>query len=258
MSKMPGTTPAIKSWAMGVSVNMPKMMKDTLGGSMIAKGAAATMNGEAIKHKKYTGRIALYTAGVVIMAFGISAVIRADIGIAPGGVIPIAVSKLTPLTVGLCIAMFHAFCAVMQLVITRKLTLKLVLQLPMAYVFGFLIDRFCELLEFPLNGFGYKILLLLGGLMVLSLGIRIIVGVDLMLSPPDGLAFVAGDKLGWSKSKSKLIFDVVVTVIAAALTLVLAGDAFLSVGIGTVICAAGTGPIIGLYTKLIRLSGTPE
>ena len=188
--------------------------------------------------------------GVVIMTFGIALSIRAYIGVAPGSAVPYAVSQITPLSIGQCATLFHIFCVLVQLGISRRITLLVVLQFPMAYVFGLLIDLFHMLLEITPANMLYSILLILAGMVIFSLGIRIIVGADLLLAPPDGLARTLGNFLGLPMSKSKLIFDIIVTVIAAALTLIVAGDAFIAVGIGTVICAIGTGPAIGLYTKL--------
>jgi uncharacterized membrane protein YczE len=85
---------------------------------------------------------------------------------------------------------------------------------------------------------------------VFSLGIRAIVGSGFLILPTDGLAQTMGEKLGWPMSKGKLLFDIIVTIVGVVLMLAFTGNAFLSVNIGTVICAAGTGPIIGLYTKL--------
>jgi uncharacterized membrane protein YczE len=195
-------------------------------------------------------RIISYLIGLVVMAFGISLAIRADIGVAPGSTIAYAVSKLTPLTIGQCSSLFHVFCMLVQLVITRKPTIKLLFQFPLAYAFGLLIDLFYMLLDFSIPGMVFRVLILLAGLIGFSLGIRIIVGADILLAPPDGLAQTAGRLFGWPMSKSKLAFDITVTVIAALLTLLAAGDAFLVVGVGTVICAIATGPIIGLFTKL--------
>jgi uncharacterized membrane protein YczE len=51
-------------------------------------------------------------------------------------------------------------------------------------------------------------------------------------------------------SKAKLVFDIIVTIVSALLTLIATGNAFLAVGVGTVICAIGTGPAIGFFTKV--------
>jgi uncharacterized membrane protein YczE len=208
------------------------------------------------KKRHWAKRIALYVLGIIVMTFGISMSIRADIGVAPGGTIAFAVFYLTPLTIGQCSALFHIFCILVQLAITRRPALKLALQFPLALVFGQLLDIFYDLLDIQLPNMALRILFLLAGLIIFSLGIRTIVGANILLAPPDGLAQTAGNVFGWPMSKSKLAFDITATAIAALLTLILAGNAFIAVGVGTVICAIGTGPAIGVYTKLLPFLDT--
>jgi len=194
--------------------------------------------------------VAYYSLGVVVMTFGITMPVRADIGVAPGGLIPFAVSQLTPLTIGQCAAMFHIFCMLLQLAITRKPTIKLLLQFPMAFVVGFMMDVFYAWLDIGEQSMLFRVMFLIAGMFVFSLGIRIIVGANVLISPADGLAQSIGNAFGWPMSKAKLVFDIVVTAFTALLTLALARDPLIAVGIGTAICTVGTGPIIGLYTKL--------
>jgi uncharacterized membrane protein YczE len=205
---------------------------------------------DADKKRKWAKRIAVYVVGTIVMAFGIAMSIRADIGVAPGGAIPYAVSRFVPLTIGQCSALFYVFCMLAQLAITRRPELKLILQLPLAYIFGMLLDFFYALLNIEFPGIQYRVLFLLAGLIIFSFGIRTVVGANILLAPPDGLARAIGDAFGWQMSKAKLVFDVAATIIAAIITFILAGDPFIAVSIGTVICAVGTGPAIGLYTKL--------
>ena len=205
---------------------------------------------DAAKKPNMKKRIIYYLIGMVVMAFGIAMAIRADIGVAPGSTIPYATSKLTPLSIGQCSSLFHVFCMLIQLAISRRPTLKLLLQLPFAYAFGFLLDVFYPLLDIAFPGMIHRVLTLIVSLFIFSLGIRIIVGADILLSPPDGLALALGRALGWPMSKAKLAFDIIITSFTAVLTLIMAGDLFLVVGVGSVICAIGTGPIIGLYTKM--------
>ena len=195
-------------------------------------------------------RIPLYIAGLIVMAFGIAMAIKADIGVAPGSVIAYSVSLLTPLSVGMCSSLFHILCVILQMVIKRHFSPKLLLQFPLAYAFGFMLDSFLRLMDFTIPGLLYRYIILVAGLFVFSLGIRAVVGADIILAPPDGLARALGALIGAPISKGKLLFDILVTIIGLVLTLIFAGNAFLAVNWGTVICAAGTGPIIGLFTKL--------
>jgi len=203
------------------------------------------------KKRIWIQRIAQYLIGLTIMAFGIAMAIRSDIGVPPGGAIAVAVSNFVPLTIGQCSALFHAFCVVAQIVITRKPTVKHAFQLPLAYAFGFVMDIFLDLLLIDFPSIVFQVLFVLGGMVILSFGIRMIVGANLLFVPPDGLARTMGAAFGMPMSKGKLMFDIAATTTAMLLTLILARNAFLVVGVGTVICAIGTGPLIGVYTKLI-------
>ncbi|MCL2392234.1 MAG: DUF6198 family protein [Oscillospiraceae bacterium] len=211
---------------------------------------------DAQKKRWWTKRIALYILGLIVMSFGIAMAIRAEIGVPPGGAIAVAAYMFVPLTIGQCSALFNTLCVIIQVIITRRPTLKHLLQLPLAYVFGLMLDFFYDRLDLSLISFWHALFFLVLGVIIFSFGIRAIVGANIVLAPPDGLARTVGNMFGWPMSKSKLIFDIVVTIIAALITLIIGGNAFLVVGIGTVICAIFTGPLIGLYTKLLPFLDT--
>ena len=199
--------------------------------------------------------ITIFLSGLVVMAFGIALAIKVDIGVAPGSVIAYSVSKLLPLSVGVLSSMFHILCLLIQLLLTRRITVKLLLQFPLAYVFGFLLDFFLGFMTFELPGMAMRVILLILALPVFSLGIRAIVGSGFLILPTDGLAQTMGEKLNLPMSKGKLLFDVIVTAIGVVMMLIFTGNAFLTVNVGTVICAIGTGPFIGLFTKLFPFLG---
>lgn len=203
------------------------------------------------KKAAFVKRISTYVIGVLVMSFGVAMSVRANIGVAPGSMIPYAASVLSPLTYGQCTSIFHVLCMLLQLAITRKISLQLALQFPMAYVVGLILDIFCKLLDFGINDMWFRVVFLIAGMVIFSLGIRMMVGANILVAPADGLALALGKKFGWPMSKAKLIFDIIVTIFTALLTLALAGDLFIAVGVGSVICTIGTGPIIGLFTKLL-------
>jgi len=211
---------------------------------------------DAKKKRQLAKRVLFYTLGLVVMAFGIAMSIRAEIGVAPGGAIAVAAYMYVPLTVGQCSALFNAFCVLMQIIITRKATIRHALQLPLAYVFGLILDFFYNMMDFSHPSYIYYLMQLILGMLIFSLGIRAIVGAKLILAPPDGLAMTIGNIFGWPMSKAKLAFDIAATAIAALITLILSATPFLVVGVGTLICAVFTGPLIGLYTKLLPFLDT--
>ena len=194
-------------------------------------------------------RIVFYIMGLLVMTFGIALSSKAGIGVAPVSTISYAGSLLTPLSFGMCSSVFHALCFLAQLAIQRRLTVMTVLQIPAVYVFGLLIDLFSSILRISPPGMLIGIPLMAFSALVFSLGIRIIMGSDLVLPPPDSLVRVIAAKAGWPMSKAKLVFDIVVVSSSAVLTLVFLGSLFVAVGIGTVLCVLMTGPAIGFFQK---------
>ena len=203
-------------------------------------------------------RLAVYALGVIAMSFGISLVIKAGLGVAPGGVISYAISRLTVISVGWCTTLFHTTCILAQLLISGRLNAGLVVQLPLTLVFGQLIDLFLQLLSLGSISLVNSIAMLCVGIITFSLGIRTMAGANLLLMPSDNLAQAAGEKLGWKFPKAKLIGDILFTIIAIALMLMFSGDVFSVIGVGTILSAAVTGPMVGIFTKLLPFLDVPQ
>ncbi|MCL2165783.1 MAG: DUF6198 family protein [Clostridiales bacterium] len=196
-------------------------------------------------------RILFYTLGLLVMTFGIALTSKANLGVAPVSTISYAVSLLSPLSFGMCSSCFHALCFLTQIAITRRLSVLAVLQIPLVYIFGFLIDWFSAVLRFSSPHFLIGVPLMSVSALIFSLGIRIIIGSGLVLPPPDSLVRLIAEIAGWTTSKSKLLFDTSLVTFSAVFTFFFLGNAFAAVGIGTVICVLLTGPAIGFYQKAL-------
>lgn len=196
--------------------------------------------------------------GMLIMTFGIALSSKGGVGVASVSTIAFAGSKLTPLTFGMFSSCFHGFCFLSQIVITKRFTVWSLLQIPMVYLFGLFLDIFSSLLNFTASNIITGCLLVIVGTPIFSLGLRIILGANFALTPPDALVQIIGEKVGWPISKAKLIFDIAVVSTSAALTTVFLGDPFVAVGLGTVITMIFTGPMIGVFYKLFPFFDSPK
>jgi uncharacterized membrane protein YczE len=216
-----------------------------MGKSMNRKGP-----GEAVK-RNIRKRLLFHSLGILIMTFGIALTTKGGIGIAALSTITFAGSLLTPISFGMWSSLFHAFCFLSQIVLSRRFIPTSLFQIPMVYIFGWLLDFFTTLLVIPPPSFAVGCLFVAGGTLIFSFGLRIILGADIALTPPDALARAIGEKVGWAMPKAKLAFDITIVTISATLTLVFLGSAFIVVGAGTIISTLMTGPSIGLFTKLL-------
>ena len=87
--------------------------------------------------KRYT----LLLLGLAIMAVGVGLSIKADLGTSPISSVPYAVSCFAPVTVGQATIVMHcAFIAAQILILRKKYSLIQLMQLPVAFLFGFLTD----------------------------------------------------------------------------------------------------------------------
>lgn len=195
-------------------------------------------------------RLPQYFAGLLIMAMGIVLIKRAEIGISPLSAIPAAVSNITPFTLGNTTIAFHVCCVLLQILVVRKIDLKTVLILPLAVVFGYIIDLFAFLL--PLEGMALwlRFLVSLGGIVLTGLGIVMIVGADLMLPAPDALLRAVSGKYGVPLSRVKIIGDALWVVITLAIELMFSGHV-VSIGVGTVLSVLLTGRFVGAFSRLL-------
>ncbi len=195
-------------------------------------------------------RLPQYAAGLVIMALGIVLIKRSALGISPLSAIPDAVALITPFTLGNMSVVFHAFCILMQIFVEKRITLKIALTLPLAVVFGYLIDLFMLFIVFENAGTVLRFVLCLAGIAATGLGIVFIVGADLMLPAPDALLRSVSRRFGKPLSTVKICGDCIWVILTAVINLMSLGR-LESIGTGTVLCALLTGKAVGYFKKLL-------
>lgn len=194
-------------------------------------------------------RLPQYFLGLLAMALGVVLIKRAEIGISPLSAIPAAVSNITPFTLGNTTIAFHVCCVLLQVLVVRKVDVKTVLILPLAVVFGYIIDLFMFLL--PLSGMALwlRVLVCFAGIVFTGLGIVVIVGADLMLPAPDAFLRAVSARFRVPLSKVKIAGDALWVVITLVIELVSSGR-IVSIGVGTVLSVLLTGKFVGVFNRL--------
>ena len=203
-------------------------------------------------------RIPVYILGLVVMALGIVLIRKANLGMSPISAIPGAVSGITPLTLGNAIIAFQIICILFQIILLRKITLYVALQLLLALAFGYLIDFYMYLLKFlDVSSLWLGGLLCLMGIIFTALGIVIIVGTDMMLPSPDAFLRVVSRIYNKKLGSVKIVGDITWVVIALIVELVSTGK-ITAVGVGTLASAILTGKFVNLLKpRLPRLEMPP-
>ncbi len=217
-------------------------------------------------------RVPLYLVGILVMALGITLLNKSDLGTTPLSSIPYALSKILAgrslLTFGNLTLLFHSLCVLLQVIVGKKITWQIVLQLPLALAFSALLDLFMAWVNLPDPALWLRALLCAAGITLSALGIVLIVNMDLMLPAPDALFRVISARLGAPLATVKIAGDVTwVTLTALLSMLFLYGEGTtalapllietftgtFAVGVGTLFSMYFTGRLVGVFQKMLRV-----
>ena len=199
--------------------------------------------------KETAARYVLFVAGLFVNAFGISLIIKANLGSSPISSLPYTLSLKYPVTLGQFTFLLNMFLIAGQVWFLKKdFQKQQLLQLPVSVLFSLFIDWSMALLGgFVPVSYGVQILSLIAGCMVLGLGISMeVIANVVMLS---GEAFVQAISLRTGKEFGvvKICFDTSLALLACVVSLILLGS-IVGVREGTVIAAL----IVGLFARLFN------
>jgi len=193
-------------------------------------------------------RILIYLCGIIVMAFGVTLLARSDLGNSPISSIPYALSQITPFTFGTTTMAFHILCIIFQVMIWRRVTLQMILQIPLGLGFSALLDLYMAVLAIAEPALWLRALLCVCGVVFTALGIVIIVSMDLMLPAPDSFLRAVSRRFNIELYKVKIAGDVTWVFTTIAISLIFTRS-ILAVGIGTLFSMYFTGKFVGIFKK---------
>lgn len=201
-----------------------------------------------MKSKRY---LLQYIIGLLTLALGAVLLKKAALGMSPILSIPAAVSAITPLTLGTTTMLFHILCWIGILILQRKINLKTILIIPLAVVFGWIVDGYMLLLNFVASALWVRVILNLCGIVFTALGIVTIVGCRGLLPAPDALLRTISEKYVIPLSRVKMAGDAIWVVLAILVDLIFSHKLFVSVGVGTILSVLLTGRLVGAFGKYL-------
>ncbi len=181
----------------------------------------------------------------MLMAIGLVMCKKSELGLAPFSSAPAALCDVTGFSLGATTIIFQLICAAAIFVIIRKITLKSVLTIGVAFVFGWLIDLMMPFVG-TTDAFGLRLLMNVLGLTIAALGIVCIVGSDLMMPSPDAL--LRNISIVYKKSYPlvKNLGDGFWVVVTLIIDLAAFGRIH-SIGLGTVLAVILSGRLVKLF-----------
>ena len=200
-----------------------------------------------MKDKRMTRRIIQYIFGLIGMALCAVMLKKASLGISPITSLPAAFSDIAPLTLGNVTIILHAVCVLGQILCVRRITVKNVLTFFVGFPFGYMIDGLMLIIP-PVASIVMRAVYLIVALAVGGLGVRLIVGCDLMLPAPDALNHTISQVFHKKLSNVKIIADAIYVILALCIDLIFTHKVS-SIGIGTVFSVLLTGRFVGWFTR---------
>lgn len=161
-----------------------------------------------------------FIAGLFVMALGVAFSITAALGTSPISSIPYVISLFTPLSVGNITIIMHCVFILIQILLLRKRYRPIqLLQLPVAFAFGYMIDFW----DFVLKNVSYSnyfeqwIYCLLGILFV-AIGVSMEVTAGVVVLAGEGVVLAICEVFPVKFPTMKVIFDITLVVISIALS----------------------------------------
>ena len=186
-------------------------------------------------------RLAIYVVGVLLNALGVVLNTRCDLGTSTVNCIPLVFSEATGITLGQGCMILYAIDVVIQIIVFRKLTAVMALQIPFSFVFGMLVDAYDHLISsgiwwffqdpsIPMGTF-----MLFFGILLTGTGVSMMMSMNFIPNPPDGCTLAVCKITGLPFGRGKWLNDGIRLLLACGLSLALIGQ-IIGVGLGTIAC----------------------
>lgn len=195
--------------------------------------------------------VCAYVAGLMLLAFGIAASVRSDLGSSPVASVPYMFNLLSGIELGYTTILWQSFLVLIEFLILRRNFDPLsLLQLVTGFLFGYC-NKFALwvlcLLPAP-TGIVMRAVCTCCGFVVGGFGVWVYSSANVMNMPSEGIVIVIAQKLNKPFHVVKIGFDIFSVLFAGTCCLI--GIRSLgSVGIGTVVIAVMLGTMVGLYER---------
>lgn len=203
--------------------------------------------------------------GLFLSSLGVSFSIKARLGATPVGVCPAVFSPYFGITTGTGMSILLGLFFIAQMVILKKeFRSSHFMQLVATVVYGFFVDLTSGIISiFPDSTLWTQVIYCGLGTVTLALGVFTMLKAEFIMLPQDALVKVISVRYNKEYGKVKIVFDSLLTIIAATGSWILYRE-FFQVGIGTVVAAIFVGKIIsglreikGLNNLLDRVISKP-
>lgn len=192
----------------------------------------------------------IYILGIQLLAIGIILNTRTQLGVAAFSSVFYALSKIFDISLGQASMILYVFLILLQVILYKKMTRLILLEIPFSIVFSFITDFYDGLVGFRGLPAVQTILLLAAAQIANSLGVYLTVRCQIAVSPVEGIVSAISDVFQMKFSKVKNGFDLSMILVTVVMCILLHCPIY-GIGIGTVISAVAVGRLISVWEKYL-------
>lgn len=171
-------------------------------------------------------RCIVLCAGLEVMALGVAFSIQANLGTSPISSLPYVLSLITPLTVGTATIAMHCVLILLQIILLRKKYQPFqLLQLPVAFLFGYLTDFNILLVSnIPYSAYWQQWILCIIGIVVIAFGVSLEVLSKVVTLAGEGFCLAVCRIVPFKFGNVKVAFDVSLVVLSIMISFISLGN----------------------------------
>jgi uncharacterized membrane protein YczE len=197
-------------------------------------------------------RFVFYLLGVIVTALGIVLNIRSGLGTsAVHSVSAVYSVMITRFSLGTWTIFMYFTFILIQTLIYRKFLLKVLLQIPFSLVFGVVVDVFDYFIKFNKLNIIFSSILLVSSIALVGLGVSIMIHMDFVVNPSDGIVKSIAETINMEFGKTKIRFDSSMVVFSlVSMLLIKHRISFELIGIGTIFSALFLGRFVSFFSNI--------
>ncbi|WP_296877715.1 DUF6198 family protein [Thomasclavelia sp.] len=191
----------------------------------------------------------IYIIAINLLAMGIILNTRTNLGVACFSSLYYAISQVFNISLGTSSIILYFILIGVQLILTRKITIPLILEIPFSLVFGYLTDFYDAIITIKPQNTLQAYLLLALALIVISYGVYFSVRSNLVVTPVEATVNTIAEVFKLNFSLVKNCFDISMLGFTCVFCFVMNSPLY-GIGPGTVISALLLGRIISIHQRI--------
>ena len=193
----------------------------------------------------------LYLIGLNIMSIGIVLSTRTHLGVAAISSVAYSYSIFFNISFGLSNVILYVVFILIQILLMKSLSYKILMQIPMAVLAGIFIDIYDNLIALLNYNCLINFILLLTSNILTGIGVYFMTKADLVLDPGNGIVNTLCIFFKKPFSYLRIRFDISLVIFTAISGLILVQE-IIGIGLGTVISAYLIGKSVGVTKTLLE------